>query len=140
MKILLKYTKITLSLILVLFLMVQCEEDVELPKVEAGFTQTINEDTGTVAFINTSTKATKYLWAWILRKGGTHVREGVLSSHEWEITFARATRKGYWRLSAVSQMDPQEDWHGERNLDQYEEMRTQVMPKDRELMLEEVAS
>ena len=62
MKILLKYTKITLSLMLVLFLMVQCEEDVELPKVVAGFTQTINEDTGTVAFINTSAKATKYLW------------------------------------------------------------------------------
>ena len=90
--------------------------------------------------VTVSDQATKYLWAWILKSGGIHVREGVLSSNEWEITFARATRKGYWRLSAVNQMDPQEDWHGERELDTYEEGRTQVMPKDRELMLEEVAS
>ena len=37
------------------------EDDAELPKVVAGFTYTVNE-TGTVTFLNTSTKATKYVW------------------------------------------------------------------------------
>jgi hypothetical protein len=37
------------------------EDDTELPKVVAGFTYTVNE-TGTVTFLNTSTKATKFMW------------------------------------------------------------------------------
>jgi PKD domain len=37
------------------------EDDAELPKVVAGFTYTVNE-TGTVTFLNTSTKATKFVW------------------------------------------------------------------------------
>jgi hypothetical protein len=90
--------------------------------------------------VTVSDQATKYLWAWVLRKGGVHVKEGVLSINAWELTFKPSTRKNYWRLSAVNQMDPQDDSCGEQYLDQHEEMRTQVMPKDRDLMLEEVAS
>ncbi|NER19022.1 immunoglobulin-like domain-containing protein, partial [Spongiivirga citrea] len=38
------------------------EDDFNLPKVVSGFTFTLNEDTGTVKFINISEKATKYEW------------------------------------------------------------------------------
>ncbi len=42
-----------------------CIDDTEkLPKVVAGFTYTINEDTGTVQFFNISERATKYLWSF----------------------------------------------------------------------------
>ncbi|GAB2774085.1 carbohydrate binding domain-containing protein [Salinimicrobium soli] len=40
-----------------------CEQDdADLPQVTAGFTYTLNEDTGAVSFINTSENATKYVW------------------------------------------------------------------------------
>lgn len=40
-----------------------CEEDdAELPEVTAGFTYTLNEDTGAVTFLNTSENASKYMW------------------------------------------------------------------------------
>lgn len=40
-----------------------CEDDDEvLPAIEAGFTFTINQDTGTVTFINTSESANSYQW------------------------------------------------------------------------------
>ena len=38
------------------------EEDAVLPQVKAGFTYTLNIETGTVTFINISTEATKYTW------------------------------------------------------------------------------
>ncbi|MFI1744719.1 PKD domain-containing protein [Thalassobellus sediminis] len=38
------------------------EEDTVLPKVVAGFTHTINADTGVVTFINISEQATNYSW------------------------------------------------------------------------------
>jgi PKD repeat protein len=45
------------------------DDDTTLPEVEAGFTYTINEDTGTVTFINISTDARTYLWTF--GDGGT---------------------------------------------------------------------
>lgn len=45
------------------FVLLGCdEEDVVLPELTAGFTYTINQDTGTVSFINTSTNADSYEW------------------------------------------------------------------------------
>ena len=82
--------------------------------------------------VTVSDEATKYLWAWILKSGGVHVKPGVLSSNEWEITFKPSTRKGYWRLSAVSQRDLQDDSCGEH----WSMGQDDVMPKDRELSLE----
>ena len=38
------------------------DDDAVLPKLTAGFTHTINADTGTVTFINTSTNASMYAW------------------------------------------------------------------------------
>ncbi|WP_073082985.1 PKD domain-containing protein [Winogradskyella jejuensis] len=38
------------------------EDDVVLPQINAEFTQTINQDTGVVVFINTSTNANNYSW------------------------------------------------------------------------------
>ncbi|TRX54905.1 PKD domain-containing protein [Fulvivirga sp. M361] len=38
------------------------DDDDKLPQVVAGFTQTLNDDTGTVTFINVSTNATNYVW------------------------------------------------------------------------------
>ena len=39
-----------------------CTDDVELPKVIAGFTYTLNIDTGTVTFINISENSRSYAW------------------------------------------------------------------------------
>lgn len=62
MNIFFKYAKLAFLVSTIVFF-VGCEDEVEeLPQVKAGFTYTLNEDTGTVTFINTSTNATKYLW------------------------------------------------------------------------------
>jgi hypothetical protein len=55
-----------IKIVAVLFLalaFVSCDEDdAVLPQVEAGFTYTLNQGTGTVVFINTSTNADDYTW------------------------------------------------------------------------------
>jgi hypothetical protein len=38
------------------------DDDSELPQVVAGFTHTINQSTGTVSFLNTSSDADSYVW------------------------------------------------------------------------------
>ncbi|MFY0654709.1 MAG: DUF5011 domain-containing protein [Cyclobacteriaceae bacterium] len=38
------------------------DDDENLPEVIASFSRTVDEDTGTVTFINTSEEATKYVW------------------------------------------------------------------------------
>lgn len=54
------------SMVLFAILAVACvgqeDEEDNLPLVVSGFTHTINVNTGTVTFINTSTNATQYLW------------------------------------------------------------------------------
>ncbi|MEO1096473.1 MAG: immunoglobulin-like domain-containing protein [Bacteroidota bacterium] len=64
MKLFYKYAQMIPVFILAVF-MVSCgddDDDDELPQVVAGFTQTIDENTGTVTFINTSENADTYLW------------------------------------------------------------------------------
>ena len=56
-------------LILAISLLGCDDDDTTLPEVNAGFTYTINEDTGTVTFINISTDARTYLWTF--GDGGT---------------------------------------------------------------------
>ncbi len=41
---------------------IACNDDEELPQVEAGFTSSINQETGVVTFTNTSVNATDYSW------------------------------------------------------------------------------
>ena len=53
---------IKFSLLILAISLLGCDDDdTTLPEVNAGFTYTINEDTGTVTFINTSTDARTYL-------------------------------------------------------------------------------
>ncbi|XLS30809.1 PKD domain-containing protein [Flavobacteriaceae bacterium M23B6Z8] len=53
----------TVAVLILALAYVGCEDDdVVLPQIEAGFTQTINQDTGTVTFINTSANADSYEW------------------------------------------------------------------------------
>jgi len=65
MKLLIKKAKQIFILILAISA-VGCSEDddVALPEVVSAFTYTLNEDTGTVAFINISEEADKYLWTF----------------------------------------------------------------------------
>ncbi|PJB16816.1 MAG: hypothetical protein CO117_14065, partial [Flavobacteriaceae bacterium CG_4_9_14_3_um_filter_33_16] len=58
-----KIAKNLFILVLVLSL-TGCEDNDNnnFPIIEAGFTHTINQDTGTVTFINISTQATNYIW------------------------------------------------------------------------------
>ena len=62
MKKLLKKAKQISILILALSLTGCTNDDVELPKVVAGFTYTVNIDTGTVTFINISEASRTYVW------------------------------------------------------------------------------
>ncbi|MEM9857530.1 MAG: immunoglobulin-like domain-containing protein [Bacteroidota bacterium] len=64
MKLFLKYAKLVPVFIMTAFL-VGCgddEGDDNLPQVIAGFTQTIDQSTSTVTFINTSENAERYVW------------------------------------------------------------------------------
>lgn len=62
MKISINYSKLA-TWVLVAICSFGCEdEDENLPKVVAGFTHTINEETGTVTFLNTSDLADQYAW------------------------------------------------------------------------------
>ena len=62
MKNLLKLTKYISILILAIFITTCEDDDDNLPEVIAGFTYTINIDTGTVTFINTSENSGTYIW------------------------------------------------------------------------------
>jgi len=62
MKKLLKRVKQITILILTLSISGCEDNDVELPKVIAGFTYTVNTDTGTVTFINISENSRTYSW------------------------------------------------------------------------------
>ncbi|WGK65711.1 carbohydrate binding domain-containing protein [Croceiramulus getboli] len=54
---------ILLLLTTFMFIPLSCEDDeVLIPQVTAGFTYTVNEDTGTVSFINISEQADDYTW------------------------------------------------------------------------------
>ncbi|WP_299667771.1 PKD domain-containing protein [uncultured Polaribacter sp.] len=59
-KIIKTFKQISILLLIVSF--ISCEEDAILPEVKAGFTYTLNIDTGTVTFINTSEMASTYEW------------------------------------------------------------------------------
>ncbi|HRJ30137.1 MAG TPA: carbohydrate binding domain-containing protein [Cyclobacteriaceae bacterium] len=62
MKIFTMYAKLMVAVSMIVFLAGCKGEDELLPQVNADFTYTLNEDTGTVTFINTSTNATKFVW------------------------------------------------------------------------------
>jgi len=62
MKLVLKNSKLIVFFLMAI-IYAGCSEDVvELPKITAGFTYTLNENTGTVEFINISENATTYFW------------------------------------------------------------------------------
>jgi len=64
MKQLLKKVK-QISMLLLVISLIGCENDDDnYPKVIAGFTYTINADTGTVTFINTSVNTRNYFWSF----------------------------------------------------------------------------
>ncbi len=55
----------SIPVLLIVLCFVACKEnDVTLPKVVAGFTYTLNADTGLVTFINTSENADSYMWSF----------------------------------------------------------------------------
>lgn len=63
MKQVLKNAKAIIAILILAISLNGCENNNDdLPEVIAGFTHTINEITGTVTFINTTTDATKYIW------------------------------------------------------------------------------
>lgn len=64
MKYIIKQTKILVLLVLAVSFSGCEDDDVVLPKVDAGFTHTINQASGAVTFINTSTNADNYSWSF----------------------------------------------------------------------------
>jgi len=61
-KILIKYSSLIALFLLALGLSNCADEEVEPPQVTAGFTYTIEDDQGTVRFLNTSENAEAYQW------------------------------------------------------------------------------
>ncbi len=54
-----------ISILILAITLFGCEDDdAVLPKVDAGFTYTLNADTGTVTFINISENANTYVWTF----------------------------------------------------------------------------
>ncbi|MBT8245047.1 MAG: hypothetical protein HKP48_02125 [Winogradskyella sp.] len=51
------------------------EDDAVLPQINAEFTQTINQDTGVVSFLNTSTNADNYQWTIVNNNNPDDIRE-----------------------------------------------------------------
>ncbi|MEO1051386.1 MAG: carbohydrate binding domain-containing protein [Bacteroidota bacterium] len=63
MKILLRNIRMIALVVMVASLMTSCDDDDQaLPQVVSGFTQTIDQNTGTVTFINTSENADDFSW------------------------------------------------------------------------------
>ena len=62
MKLLLEKAKMIATLILAISILGCEDDDFLIPDVIAGFTLTVNQDTGTVTFINISEKATSFEW------------------------------------------------------------------------------
>ena len=73
-----------------------CDDDDEtnFPQVEAGFTYTLNENSGTVTFINISSQARTYLWTF--GDGGTSTEINPIK------TFANGTYKVSLKATSVS--------------------------------------
>lgn len=63
MKMLLNLSRVIMVFLVAIFVQACIEETDEVPKVVAGFTFTVTES-GTVTFLNTSERATKYSWAF----------------------------------------------------------------------------
>ena len=70
------------------------DDDVVLPEVNSGFTYTLNEDTGTVTFINISSDAETYLWTF--GDGGTSTEINPIK------TYANGTYEVTLKASSVS--------------------------------------
>ncbi len=61
MKVFQNYARFIIAFMMTIYFSGCTDEAAELPKVIAGFTYSVNE-TGTVTFLNTSSKATKFVW------------------------------------------------------------------------------
>ncbi|WP_299064032.1 PKD domain-containing protein [uncultured Polaribacter sp.] len=59
-----KIKQISILLLVLSFLSCEKEDEKNLPQITAGFTYTINVDTGTVTFINISESADSYEWSF----------------------------------------------------------------------------
>lgn len=65
MKQLLNNAKAIIAILILTISFTGCENvDDYLPEIKAGFTHTINQETGTVSFINTSSDVSSYLWTF----------------------------------------------------------------------------
>ncbi len=65
MKQLLNNVKAIITILILTISFAGCENnDDYLPEITAGFTHTINQETGTVSFINTSSEVRHYLWTF----------------------------------------------------------------------------
>lgn len=65
MKQLLNNAKAIIAILILTISFLGCDkEDDYLPEIKAGFTHTINQETGTVSFINTSSDVSNYLWTF----------------------------------------------------------------------------
>ena len=96
MKQLLKQT-VKFSFLILAVSLLGCNDDnndTNLPEVNAGFTYTVNEDTGTVTFINISTESRTYLWTF--GDGGTSTEINPVK------TYANGTYKVTLKASSVS--------------------------------------
>ena len=62
MNLLIKNTKLVALALLMFGAFLSCDDDKDLPEVEAAFTYTIDKLTGEVIFINVSENASRYMW------------------------------------------------------------------------------
>lgn len=105
MKLLLKKAR-SISVFILAISLLGCLDDDEnkLPKVVSGFTQTIDEDTGTTRFINVSTNANTYLWNFGDEETSTEINpvKSYAASGTYKVTLTATNLAG---LSAISEAE-----------------------------------
>ena len=91
-------TKFKLASVFILVLLLGCETDdnVLLPQILSSFTYTLDEDTGTVEFINISEKATSYEWDFGDGETSTEINpiKTYVASGTYTITLTAANTAG----------------------------------------------
>ncbi|RIV32757.1 DUF5011 domain-containing protein [Flagellimonas lutimaris] len=91
-------TKFKLASVFILVLLLGCETDdnVLLPQILSSFTYTLDEDTGTVEFINISEKATSYQWDFGDGEKSTEINpiKTYMASGTYTITLTAANTSG----------------------------------------------
>ena len=90
-----KIKQISMLLLVISFLGCENDDDSNLPQIVAGFTYTVNSDTGTVTFINISENSRSYEWNFGDEKNSTEINPiNTYETGEYTVTLIASNAAG----------------------------------------------